>query len=203
LRVVQTSTCTLQSTHLRVVLTRLSRTHGKHVHAPIHPSPCGSHSIVSYPWQPRRWKHVAGITSAAPAFSRVSVAPQVHPLVGPASVAGTFSSPSGPITSNWTVSDGGGAVSLSVSLPIGVEQATVVVPKPFTLVPAPPRPLCATAGESPGLLSLDCGGGATISSVDFASFGTPHTSGPCETWAANASCSADERNTTTIIEHSW
>jgi hypothetical protein len=25
----------------------------KHVHAPIHPSPCGSHSIVSYPWQAR------------------------------------------------------------------------------------------------------------------------------------------------------
>lgn len=55
--------------------------------------------------------------------------PRIHDSVGPRSVGGEFRSPKGRIRSSWTLTDAG-LVSLSVSLPVGVTGATIVVPKP-------------------------------------------------------------------------
>eukprot|EP01052_Picozoa_sp_SAG31_P029236 SAG31_NODE_2889_length_4948_cov_1.893586_3_plen_141_part_00 len=76
------------------------------------------------------WKHLVGLTPAAPGFAEVSLIPRIHDSVGPKSVTGQFLSPKGVISSAWKLS--AGAVSLSVSLPVGVGAATVVVPKPMT-----------------------------------------------------------------------
>jgi alpha-L-rhamnosidase len=75
------------------------------------------------------WKHLVGLTPAAPAFAQVSLIPRIHDSVGPRSVGGEFLSPQGRIRSSWTLTDAG-IVSLSVSLPVGVSGATIVVPKP-------------------------------------------------------------------------
>eukprot|EP01052_Picozoa_sp_SAG31_P006990 SAG31_NODE_328_length_17643_cov_46.707649_10_plen_149_part_00 len=75
------------------------------------------------------WKHEVGLTPTAPAFAEVRIAPKVHNAFGPASTDGTFLSPRGEIRSAWRLSHA--AISLNVSLPVGVGRATVVVPKPF------------------------------------------------------------------------
>lgn len=94
------------------------------------------------------WKALAGITPAAPGFRNVTVAPKIHPLQGPATMCATFLSPSGSITSEWEVSRGGGAIALGIKLPVGVQRATIVVPKPFTLSPAPPTTEPQTAAHT-------------------------------------------------------
>ena len=73
-------------------------------------------------------------SQAAPGFAEVRLSPRIHDRVGPRSVDGKFLSPKGAISSRWwlTGAGGGGAVSLSVSLPVGVRAATIVVPKPTT-----------------------------------------------------------------------
>lgn len=84
------------------------------------------------------WKHLVGLTPAAPQFAEVTIHPKVHPVEGPAKVSSTFKSPRGPISSGWMLSDAGAGlgsiVELNVSLPIGVQRATLVVPKPFMKV---------------------------------------------------------------------
>ena len=77
------------------------------------------------------WKHLAGITPAAPGFAKVAIAPRIHDTVGPRSVGGQFLSVKGLITSSWRVTRPD-TVRLSVSLPIGVGGATILVPKPTT-----------------------------------------------------------------------
>jgi hypothetical protein len=69
-----------------------------------------------------------GLTPSAPGFAEVSLIPKVHDTLGPKSVSGQYLSPKGIIASSWKLSAQG--VSLSVSLPIGVSAATIVVPKP-------------------------------------------------------------------------
>ena len=79
------------------------------------------------------WKHLVGITPAAPGFATVTIAPRIHDTVGPRSVGGQFLSPKGTIASSWRISGGHSAdttVRLSVRLPVGVGGATIVVPKP-------------------------------------------------------------------------
>jgi hypothetical protein len=75
------------------------------------------------------WKHLVGLTPAAPGFAQVSLRPRVHDSVGPRSVDGQFLSPKGMISSSWKIRDAR-TVELSVRLPTGVEGATIVVPKP-------------------------------------------------------------------------
>ena len=124
------------------------------------------------------WKHLIGITPISTHFQHASVAPKVHPIYGPARASGTYTSASGVIASAWNVTKRGAAITLEVRLPVGVEQAVVLVPKPFTLVPAPPAVFCGAIGE-PGPLVLSCSGGSHITSIDFASYGTPsHSTWP-------------------------
>jgi alpha-L-rhamnosidase len=75
------------------------------------------------------WKHLAGITPAAPGFAEVTIMPRIHDSVGPRAVRGEFLSPRGTIVSSWRVAADG--VSLNVSLPVGVQAATIVVPYPM------------------------------------------------------------------------
>ena len=77
------------------------------------------------------WKHLAGITPAAPGFAKVAIAPRIHDTVGPRSVGGQFVSPKGLISSSWRITSPD-TVKLSVSLPVGVSGATILVPKPTT-----------------------------------------------------------------------
>ena len=74
------------------------------------------------------WKHLVGLTPAAPAFAEVAVAPKIHDKFGPKIVSGEFLSPKGKIVSTWSITSD--AVLLNVSLPVGVRRATIVVPKP-------------------------------------------------------------------------
>eukprot|EP01052_Picozoa_sp_SAG31_P006636 SAG31_NODE_307_length_17957_cov_5.236645_8_plen_132_part_00 len=108
------------------------------------------------------WKHLVGLTPAAPGFAKVSLAPLVHDGVGPKSVSGQFLSPKGVISSSWNMSTD--AISLSVSLPVGVDSATIVVPKPtFGGKPAPTASIklggkivwdgSKLVGKPPGILS--------------------------------------------------
>ena len=60
------------------------------------------------------WKHLVGLTPAAPGFAEVSLVPLIHDSVGPRSVGGQFLSPKGLIKSSWKLS--AGTVSLSVML---------------------------------------------------------------------------------------
>ena len=77
------------------------------------------------------WKHLVGLTPTSPGFATVSLNPLVHDSVGPRSVSGQFLSPKGIISSSWNITDVNvGVVKLSVSLPVGVQSATIVVPKP-------------------------------------------------------------------------
>jgi alpha-L-rhamnosidase len=72
------------------------------------------------------WKNLAGIAPVAPGFAEVTVMPRIHDTVGPRAVRGEFLSPRGRIVSSWSVTEGG--VLLNVSLPVGVQAATIVVP---------------------------------------------------------------------------
>ena len=77
------------------------------------------------------WKHLVGLTPAAPGFAKVSLRPRIHDSVGPRAVSGRFLSPKGTIASSWKISgSAANVVELSVSLPVGVQGATIVVPKP-------------------------------------------------------------------------
>ena len=77
------------------------------------------------------WKHLVGLTPATPGFATVTLNPRIHDSVGPRSVVGQFLSPKGMITSSWKISGAAADfVELSVSLPVGVQTATIVVPKP-------------------------------------------------------------------------
>ena len=49
------------------------------------------------------WKHLVGITPAAPGFARATIAPRIHDSVGPRSVGGRFLSPKGMISSSWAI----------------------------------------------------------------------------------------------------
>jgi alpha-L-rhamnosidase len=76
------------------------------------------------------WKHLVGLTPAAPGFAEVTLAPKIHDTLGPKTMGGEFLSPKGMITSRWDTSSRG-VVKLTASLPVGVHRATVVVPKPM------------------------------------------------------------------------
>ena len=121
------------------------------------------------------WKHLVGLKPAAPAFAEVVVAPKVHPKYGPRSVAGDFLSASGKISSAWATAPNGTSVSLNVSLPVGVRQATIVVPYPFVRDGGNYRPAAAAVvtggsavvwdgtelvGNHPGVTSANDVGGA-------------------------------------------
>ena len=148
------------------------------------------------------WKHLAGLTPVAPGFAEVRVAPRVHPTQGPAAASAAFRSRAGNITSSWRLpaADGGRTVALNVSLPIGVRRATVVVPKPFERVPVPPATVCASAPEL-SVLQLGCRevAGATISKIEWSSFGTPVLGADCGAWASNATCDKDDANVTATL----
>jgi hypothetical protein len=117
------------------------------------------------------WKHMVGLKPSAPAFAAVTIAPQLHYGLGPASMSGAFTSPRGVIESTWNLTDEGKTVLHSVRLPVGVEHATVVVPKPFLSSPTPPTPakpaaeVCKEQSEKAGHLALACSEGSTIEKV--------------------------------------
>eukprot|EP00039_Didymoeca_costata_P030726 m.31059 g.31059 ORF g.31059 m.31059 type:complete len:1152 (-) comp8275_c0_seq1:33-3488(-) len=144
------------------------------------------------------WKHVIGITPAAPGFTQVKVAPQVHGTYGSAGASGKYTSSAGVISSSWMIAES--MVSLNVSIPVGTRNGTIVVPKPYKTESVPPSPWCASAGESEKVLVLSCPSGGTISSIDFASFGLPVISGDCSSWVANKSCNADTNFTMKFVE---
>lgn len=91
---------------------------------------------------------------------------------------------------NITGNDEGAAIRLQVTLPPGVANATVLVPVPFgPHTAAPPEVICGFGSEvgakvvalnhanndkaqSPKVVYLECSGGGSISTIDFASFGT-------------------------------
>lgn len=75
------------------------------------------------------WKHLVGLTPAAPGFMEVKIAPRIHDSLGPKFVGGDFLSPRGAISSRWNITRKG--VSLTVSLPVGVHHASIRVPKPM------------------------------------------------------------------------
>lgn len=141
------------------------------------------------------WKHLIGLTATAPQFAAVDVHPKVHPGIGPSSASGTFVSPRGPISIVWNLSTGvvaGSDVALNVSLPMGVERATVTVPKPFASEPVPAATMCAKATEGGSYtLELACDAGSKVQSVDWVAWGTPIVAGDCGTWAAG-SCTANQ-----------
>ena len=53
------------------------------------------------------WKHLVGLTAAAPAFAEVALRPRVHPALGPAAVSGAYLSPRGAVSSAWRVGAAG------------------------------------------------------------------------------------------------
>ena len=86
--------------------------------------------------------------------------------------------------------NGCAAIRLQVTIPPGVAKATVLVPVPFgPRVGAPPEVICGfgsevgakqvalnhkntDTAEAPKVVYLECAGGGSISSINFASFGT-------------------------------
>jgi hypothetical protein len=108
------------------------------------------------------WKHLIGLTATAPQFAEVDIHPKVHPDFGPLSASGTYLSPRGTISSSWNLTNGGSgpsaSVLLSISLPIGVEKATVTVPKPFEVKQLPPSDTCSEADELQSGFVLSCPG---------------------------------------------
>jgi hypothetical protein len=152
------------------------------------------------------WKHLVGLTPAAPQFASVTVAPKVHPLLGPTSTSSTFASASGTIASSWRVEDGGKQIALNVSLPVGVQHATVVVPKPFVQVPAPAVTRCTSDSERQApVFTLSCGSAlvaSTIASVDWAAYGTPTpptSAEGCNGWKVNATCNANQKLVESVV----
>ena len=63
------------------------------------------------------WKHLVGLTPAAPGFAEVSIAPKVHDVFGPRSVGGEFLSPRGTIASSWRLDSASCATGLSPPTP--------------------------------------------------------------------------------------
>ena len=135
-----------------------------------------------------------GLTPASPGFGTVQISPRLDLAHGPRSLKGVYSSVHGVISSSWKV--GNGTVSLAVTLPIGVQAADIVVPKPFTAVTTPPPParqLCGSASEggARSSLTLSCdegSDGSVVDKVEWAAWGTPELSGPCAGWTVNATC---------------
>lgn len=77
------------------------------------------------------WKHLVGLTPGIPGFATVSINPRIHDSVGPRSVGGKFISPKGTIYAAWKILGAAAdVVELSVNLPVGVQGATILVPKP-------------------------------------------------------------------------
>ena len=130
---------------------------------------------------------------------------------GPSQASAYFLSPRGEVFVEWNRSaprpsmdrSAGDAASivLRVSLPVGVESATIRVPPPFERsVIAEKEVVCATGSELgakqvavnshnypmadfPKTVHLECSGGGRVHSVDFASYGAPlDTGGECATW---------------------
>jgi hypothetical protein len=152
------------------------------------------------------WKHLIGLTATAPQFAEVDIHPKVHPDIGPSSSSGSYLSPRGTISSSWNLTGGGSgpssSVLLSLSLPTGVEKATVTVPKPFEVTQLPSTTKCSEASEHgphSGLV-LSCPAGGKVQSIDWAAWGTPTVSGPCDTWVTNATCNANQTLIKSIVE---
>jgi hypothetical protein len=83
---------------------------------------------------------------------------------------------------------------------MGVENATVTVPKPFEVKQLPPTDKCSEANEQQSSLVLSCPAGGKVQSIDWAAWGTPAVSGPCSTWATNAKCNANQTFVKAIVE---
>ena len=151
------------------------------------------------------WKHMVGLTATAPQFAEVSMHPKVHPVVGPSSVSGSYLSPRGRIASAWNLTNGGvgpkASVLLDVSLPVGVQRAKIVVPKPFTSTSSPPVEICNAASEHASQLGLSCSEGrGDITTIDWAAWGTPKvTAANCSAWAPNTTCNADPATIRSIV----
>jgi hypothetical protein len=147
------------------------------------------------------WKHLVGLAATAPLFAQVTVHPRVHPVLGPATLSGSYQSPSGVISSSWRVSTAAGApVELNTTLPLGVSGGTIVVPKPFTSTLGHNTTLCKHASEvDGGVLTLACPAGATIDLIVDAFFGTPLVAGVCSTWGAG-SCNSPEAAVVATVE---
>jgi hypothetical protein len=164
------------------------------------------------------WKHLIGIQHLAPGFSKVAIAPRVDGFFGPSSATGRYASVRGVIESSWSRSLDGSVISLQATVPLGVEAATITVPNPFNK----PQPdtqqevVCAIGRENaapsglccdsscrdkctyPKMVHMECTGGGTFSSIELASFGTPHTDMvDCAEWAVDPSC--DAANSTAIV----
>jgi hypothetical protein len=153
------------------------------------------------------WKHLIGLTATAPQFAEVDVHPKVHPDLGPSFSSGSYLSSRGTISSSWNLTGGGSgpaaSVLLSLSLPVGVEKATVTVPKPFEAKQLPPTTKCSKASETdPGdRFTLSCSGaGGKVKSIDWVAWGTPLVSGACATWVTNATCNANQTLIKSIVE---
>eukprot|EP01043_Picozoa_sp_COSAG02_P043715 COSAG02_NODE_3834_length_6173_cov_6.023708_4_plen_304_part_00 len=144
------------------------------------------------------WKHLVGLTPTQPGFEAIRIAPELDPDYGPGSLNATFQSVNGKIHSSWTLQDSG-SVSMSVDIPLGVQNATIVVPKPFVTSPTPPKPahqVCGSASEKEASLTLYCNSdhssdGAVIDKVEWAAWGTPDLNGDCSEWKANSTCNSN------------
>jgi hypothetical protein len=151
------------------------------------------------------WKHVIGLQHTSPGFATVRIAPRLDGYYGPSRADGRFRSTRGEISVAWERSDAsnGSSIGLQVGLPLGVAQASVLVPPPYEAQSAAPdEVVCAVGGthgakqvaitsqnaleDYPKVVHLECSGGGHIHSIDFASYGTTldASTGSCDTWAA-------------------
>jgi alpha-L-rhamnosidase len=165
------------------------------------------------------WKHLLGIQRAAPGFSKVAIAPRVDGFFGPSSATGRYASVRGVIESAWSRSLNGSIISLQVTVPVGIDAATITVPNPFNKLQPDTQQevVCAIGRENaassglccdsscrekctyPKMVNMECSGGGTFSSIELASFGTPHTDKvDCAEWTVDSSC--DAANSTAIVE---
>jgi hypothetical protein len=97
-------------------------------------TPTSSLSYAASEHQHKQHKHQQPkrVSERSESFSKVSVAPKVHPTEGPASASGDYLSAVGMVRSAWTVAKGGASITLKVALPVGCHRGGVVtVPKPF------------------------------------------------------------------------
>lgn len=90
------------------------------------------------------WKHLVGLDRTSPGFATVKIAPKIDDTYGPKSTSGEFLSPRGLIKSSWTL---GSTFSLDVTLPVGVQAATITVPAPP--VPSAQQQLTVTLNGKP------------------------------------------------------
>jgi alpha-L-rhamnosidase len=141
------------------------------------------------------WKYVIGLRHSAPGFATAVVEPHIDGIYGPSHASGTFRAASGEIFVGWSRSDTNGSINVRATLPTGVTSATVRVPAPFgPLAAAPVEVVCASGSELgakqvainhfnamtdfPKVVNLECSGGGTFRSIDFASFGDAPEAGP-------------------------